>query len=70
MYVKLKEEKDRYHCCQEHLKEMGELDALENPEHRDDNTYSEPKKVCEKCQNLAEQGDCHAVFVKTGSFAE
>lgn len=69
MYVKLKEE-DRYHCCREHLEEMGKLDALENSEQRLDKTYSEPEEICERCQELAEQGDCHAVFVKTGSFVE
>ncbi|MCF7890191.1 hypothetical protein K9M78_03125 [Candidatus Bipolaricaulota bacterium] len=70
MYVKLEEEKDRYHFCREHLEEMGEGDALENSEKRIDKSYGEPEEVCEDCQDLAEQGDCHAVFVKTGSFAE
>lgn len=70
MYVKLEEEKDRYHCCQEHLEELGELDALEDSEKRTDKTYGEPEQVCEECQDLAEEGKCHAVFVKTGSFTE
>lgn len=70
MYVRLKEEKDHYHFCREHLEEMGEADALENAKKRIDKTYGEPEELCEKCQKLAEEGECHAVFVKTGSFVE
>lgn len=70
MYLKINEEKERYHFSREHLEEMGELDAVENSEKRIDNTYREPEEVCEKCKTLAEKGDCTLVYVKTGSFAE
>ncbi len=69
MYIKLKrEEKTRYHFCREHLEEMGELDALDQPGKLSDDTFNTPEKLCEQCKDLAERGDCHAVYVVTGSF--
>ena len=70
MYVKLEGENDHYHYCREHLEEMDKLDALDNSDQRKDKTYSKPEEVCDECQSLAEKGDCHAIYVKTGSFTD
>lgn len=70
MYIKLNESEDSYHCCKEHLEKMDKLNALEDSENWTDKTYSEPEEVCEECQDLAKEGKCHPVFVKTGSFTD
>ena len=70
MYVKLKEEKERYHYCREHLKEIGELDSLDQPDQLKDDTFSKPDEVCDECQDLAEEGHCHPLFVVSGSFTD
>ena len=70
MYVKLKKGEDHYHYCKEHLEEMGKLDALDQPDRLRDDTFSKPEDLCEECKDLAEEGDCHPVFVVTGSFTD
>ncbi|MBS3788582.1 hypothetical protein KGY77_11155 [Candidatus Bipolaricaulota bacterium] len=71
MYVKLEEE-GHYHYCEEHLEEMDKLDVLDKPGQLSDDTYSKPegKEICDKCQELAEEGHCHPVYVVTGSFTD
>ncbi|MFW6104580.1 MAG: hypothetical protein ACOC6I_01920 [Candidatus Bipolaricaulota bacterium] len=71
MYVKL-EEGGHYHYCEEHLEEIDELDALDEPDQLKDDTYSKPEEgeLCEKCRELAEEGHCHPVYVVTGSFTD
>lgn len=67
MYIKFKGQ-EKYHYCEEHLRELGEVDEEETIMDMDvieDTATSVPKgKVCKECNRRAAAGSCTPPYAK------